>query len=437
MSEQLCADFLIEPRWLLPMTATGAVLEGHALAVAGGRIVAIGPAAELRGTIKAREYVRRENHALLPGLVNAHTRASETLLRAAVAPTTAATLRDSLRASAAGADFARDGTRVAIAEMLCAGITCFADLSAYPEEAARVVAAAQVRAAIGLPVTEDSGGAESATGQLGRAERLWDEYRADSRISLYFAPLAPQNLSDATLSRIRRVTDELDARVCVQVGGTSEITPAASEVCDATACGRGAAAPAVLPRLEALGLLRPGFAAIGLTSQDPEGLALIARHGAALIACPQASLRGGGAAIVRLEGQRSALGTDSPLATGALDLLAEARIGALLSGLPAAELLRIATLGGATVLGLQAQIGSLEVGKAADLTCIDLQGLACRCARRVEEAIVFGATRAAVSDVWSGGRAAVSAQRLLAFDSEELAQLPGHWARRLKLEAAA
>ena len=167
--------------------------------------------------------------------------------------------------------------------------------------------------------------------------------------------------------------------------------------------------------------LRPS----AVLASEREALALIARHGAGLIACPQASLRAGGAALVRLEGQRTALGTDSPAAVGALDLLAEARVAALLSGLPAAETLRLATLGGATVLGLQAQIGSLEVGKAADLVCIDLDPLACRCSRGVEAAILFGATRSDVSDVWSGGRAAVREHRLLAFDTEELKQLPG------------
>lgn len=438
MSEQLSADLLIEPRWLLPMTPAGAVLEGHALVVDAGRIVALGPAAELRARFAVREQVRREHHALLPGLVNAYTRASETLLRAAVAPGAESALRASLRASGADADFVRDGTRLAMAEMLCAGITCFADLSTHPEEAARVVAAAQLRAAIGLPVTEEPGaGAEHATAQLARAERLWDEYRSDSRISLYFAPLAVPTLSDATLTRVRRVTDELEARVCVHVGIAGGAGTPPHEVRDAAAPVRTTAAGAVLARLEALGLLRPGFAAVGVLASEREALALIARHGAGLIACPQVSLRAGGAALVRLEGQRTALGTDSPAAVGALDVLAEARVAALLSGLPAAEMLRLATLGGATVLGLQAQIGSLEVGKAADLVCIDLDPLACRCSRGVEAAILFGATRSDVSDVWSGGRAAVREHRLLAFDTEELKQLPGSWARRLKLGAAA
>ena len=77
------ADLLIEPRWLLPM-APGVVLEGHALAVGAGRILALGPAAELRARFEAREHLRRAHHALLPGLVNAHARASLTLLRAAL-----------------------------------------------------------------------------------------------------------------------------------------------------------------------------------------------------------------------------------------------------------------------------------------------------------------------------------------------------------------
>ncbi len=105
-------DLLIEPRWLLPMTPAGGVLEGYALAVDAGRICALGPATELRERFEPRAHVLRAHHALMPGLVNAHTRASCALLRAASSPTgslhgpAAAAL-----AQRAGADFARDSTR--------------------------------------------------------------------------------------------------------------------------------------------------------------------------------------------------------------------------------------------------------------------------------------------------------------------------------------
>lgn len=429
MSDRESADLLIEPRWLLPMTPAHGVLAGQAVAVDAGRIVALGPAAELRLRFAARETVLRPRHVLLPGLVNASVHAAHSLWRGllARAPGAAGPLA-ALAARSASADFVRDGTRLAMAEMLRAGITCFADLSPHPEEAARVAAAAQMRAAIGLPVTEiASPWAENATAYFARAERLWDEYRSDSRISLYFAPLAAHLLSDATLTRIRRVADELEARVALDVCG-AELHAPADQVRDGSARD-------LMARLDALGLLRPGFTAIGLAAADLE---TVARQGASSVACPRADLSCGRFPfIARLPGARSGLGTASPARTGVPDVLAEARLAALAAGLGAAEALRMATLGGATALGLQAVCGSLETGKAADLACIDVGTLECRAAQSIEDAVLHGATRAQVSDVWTGGRCAVSEGRLLAFDEEEIAALPARWAQRLKLEDAA
>jgi 5-methylthioadenosine/S-adenosylhomocysteine deaminase len=423
------ADLLIEPRWLLPMAGADAVLEGHAVAVDAGRIIALGPVAELRARFAAREHVQRLQHVLMPGLVNAHTRAHLALLRALVPYGAGQAGGGALQLEhGAGADFVRDGTRLAIAQMLRAGITCFADLSPHPEETARVTAAAQLRALVGLPIGE--GSAEHTTTQLARAERLWDEYRADARIGLFFAPYGASAPSDATLARVRRVADELEARLALPL---SAAPPGAQEV----GVRDGAALPASLvARFAALGLLRPGAAAIALSAVPAEDVQLIARHGAALIVCPQASLRAG-AGVPLIEGERTGLGSDSPAGAGSLDLLAEARTAALLGGFSAATALRLATLGGATTLGLQAQIGSLEAGKAADLTCIELDPLAQACCANLADAILFGATRAAVSDVWSGGRRAVRDHRLLAFDLDELTALPARWAARLKMGAAA
>jgi len=443
MSTRERAELLIEARWLLPIAPANTALADHAVAVSAGRIVAIGPSAALRARFEIRERVVRERHALLPGLVNAHTRACHTLLRGlpvrgprwrwlteTVAP---------VEERCVSADFVRDGTRLGIAEMLRGGITCFADLSLFPEEAARAAAAAHVRAAIGLPVSDaPTPWAEGATAHLARAERLWDEYRADSRIGLYFAPLTVHGVSEALLTRVRRVADELDARVAVHL---AELTGAAESADAGAGVQDGARTPRYerpLRQLHALGLLRPGFTAIGAGSCEGADLELLARHGAGLIACPQADLRlGARSPVASLEGNRTGLGTDSPVAAGGLDLLADARAGALHSGLAAGEVLRMATLGGATVLGLQAQIGSIEPGKAADLICIDLGALSGQPAAAIADAIVFGATRAQVSDVWTAGRLAVSGARLVVLDEEELAALPARWAQRVRMEAAA
>jgi 5-methylthioadenosine/S-adenosylhomocysteine deaminase len=433
MSTRVAADLLIEARWLLPIAPVNGVLAAHAVVVSDGRILALGPAAELRTRFAPRQELLRPRHVLLPGLVNAHASAAHTLLRGVSARAAEHAL------NAAGADFVRDGTRLAIAEMLRAGITCFADLSALPDEAARTAAAAQMRAVIGLPVADGpTPWAENATAHLAKAERLWDEYRADPRIGWYFAPLAPHFLSDATLARVRRVTDELDARIAVRLdappGYARPVRTAAAGAVEDGGTPRGARV--LLERLLALGLLRPGFSALGAGLAEAE---LLERHGASLIVCPQAQLRAGAlpAPLPLLSDNRTALGTDSAPAAGALDMLAEVRTAALMSGLGAAEALRLATLGGATVLGLGSQIGSIEPGKAADLICVELDTVACRPEAGVPEALVFAATRAAVSEVWTGGRLVVSAGQLLTFDEEELAALPGRWARQLGLEAAA
>src|SRR5215212_8738819 len=175
-------------------------------------------------------------------------------------------------------DFVRDGTQLAIAEMLRAGITAFGDVYLFPEEAARVAAAARVRAVIGLPVAEAATAwADDATAYLAKAEQLWDEYKSNPWVCLQFAPHAPYAISDATLQRVRRVADELDARVAMRLHETEV------EVQDSlTQYGRRP-----LRRLDELGLLRPGFTAVHMNRLNEEDLATAARTGIAVIACPQ------------------------------------------------------------------------------------------------------------------------------------------------------
>ncbi len=418
-------DLLIEPRWLVPLSGAATVLPGHALAVEAGRIVALGPAAQLRARLAPREHLQRPAHALLPGFISAHTRACRALL-AAVAPFgTAARSRACARVppGTESADFVRDGTRLAVAQMLRAGITCFADVSAHPEEAARIAAAAPIRACLGLPLAET----ESLTPQLERAARLWDEYRADARVSLFFAPQEPGSASDASLARVRRVADELEARVALELARA----PAPDEVRDGGA-DTALEGAALLRRLAQLGFLQPGFAAVSAGGLDAGAYELIERHGAAHISCAVAPR--GREPLRALAGERTGLGCGDPLASGALDVRAVARSAALGSGLSALAALRMATLGGATALGLHAQLGTLEEGKLADLACFKVDALAAA-SGSIPDALLFGG--ATVSDVWCAGRLAVCEERLLAFDPAELGTLAARWAQRLELGAAA
>jgi 5-methylthioadenosine/S-adenosylhomocysteine deaminase len=444
-------DLVIEARWVLPIAPVNTVLIDHAVAVSAGRIVAVAPTAEVNALFEPRERVVRGDHALLPGFVNAHTRAATTLLRGLpVYGPRQQWMRETVLPAARSCmspDFVRDGTQLAIAEMLRAGITAFADMYLFPEEAARAASGARMRAAIGLPVTDGpTAWAESATGHLAKAEQLWDEYHSNPWVSLYFAPHNAFGADDQTLARVRRVADELDARVAMYL--------APGEVHVNHTGGRSP-----LVRLQELGLLGPGFTAIHLGGLDEEELKIAADTGICVVACQQSHLRLGGgicpAARLDALGVPVGIGTDSAVSVGAMDVLAEARMAALLTSslgggsdvgnrdagnegggdrgsASALRALHMATLGGATALGMNALVGSIEVGKFADLTCIDLSALAAQpAARRPADAIVFSATRDQVTDVWTSGRAAVSDGHLLTFDEQELLALTRRWADRI------
>ena len=118
-----------------------------------------------------------------------------------------------------------------------------------------------------------------------------------------------------------------------------------------------------------------------------------------------------------------------------MDLIAEMRAAGLVGGSAALDLLRIATLGGANALGLGGLIGSIELGKAADLICVDLASSASPftspSTSSVAESLVYSATRQQVSDVWTSGRAAVSEGNLLVFDDAKMRALADQWSHRL------
>ena len=416
-------DLVIEPRWVLPIAPANTVLTDHAVAVTAGRIVALAPREQITASFEPRERVIRGDHALLPGFVNAHTRAATSLLRGLpVYGPRSQWLRETVLPVARtcmSPDFVREGTQLAMAEMLRAGITAFSDMYLFPEEAARAASAARMRAAIGLPVTDaPTVWAESATGHLAKAEQLWDEYRSHPGISLYFAPHSAFGEGDQTLARVRRVADELDARVAIYL-----------------ASGEMPGGRRPLVRLNDLGLLGPGFTAVHPGSLDEAELDIAATTGTCVVACQQSHLRlnGGLCPLSQLEARRITvgLGTDSAVSVGALDMLAEARIAALTSGSTAETVLSMATLGGAAALGMAGVVGSIEAGKAADLVCFDLSTLPCQSPRRPADAIVFGASRDHVCDVWISGRAAVSNGHLLTFDEQELGMLARRWAERI------
>jgi 5-methylthioadenosine/S-adenosylhomocysteine deaminase len=411
----VAADLRIEVRWIACMSARNALLEDHSLVVRDGRILDILPSSVAATRYSATAVLQRNSHLLMPGLVNAQTDAASLLFRGAKQQTSAID-------RVVNPDFARDGTLAAIAEMLKSGISCFCDRSYFPEETLRAANEQGMRVVVGTPVTETpTPWANSAAQSLTRSLGLRDKYKGDPLVSTAFAPRAPNTLSDETFARLVTLADELDAGILIDLHQSLDEIAACLE----------AHGMRPIERLWRLGLLTPALNALHMVHLTAADLSLMQRTGISITLCPQWDLKFGGSlpqiAAIAAAGVRLGLGSGG--AALSQDVWGDMKIVALLTS--AWDGLHAATLGGAAALGLEAEVGALEVGKWADLCCVDLSGPATQPLGDPLAQLVFGGGRDIVSDVWVAGRQLLSGGELTRLDWPDVAARSAAWPMRL------
>lgn len=431
-------DTLLHAAWIIPVEPEGAVWPAHSLAIRDGHIVAVLPQTEARLRFTAATEIHLPRQALIPGLVNAHTHGAMNLLRG---------LADDLPLMSwlgehiwpaeqrwVDAEFVTVGSRLAIAEMIKGGTTCFNDMYFFPEQTARVAADCGVRACVGMIVLDfPTRYAADADDYLAKGLALHDAWRGHPLVRTAFAPHAPYTVSDAPLRRIKMLSDELDVPIHMHVHET------AGEVADAVA--RDGRRP--LQRLDELGMLGPNFLAVHMTQLLDAEIDLLARTATHVLHCPESNLKlaSGFCPVARLlaGGVNVALGTDGAASNNDLDLLAEMRTAALLAkgvsgdaaAVPAFQALQMATLNGARALGLADEIGSLRPGKWADVVAVDLGGLDRQPLYHPLSQLVYTAHRDHVTDVWVAGRPLLRAGVLTHLDEAALIREARDWGIRI------
>jgi len=404
----------------VPVEPAGSILEAHAVAVRDGTVEAVLPAAEARQRFADYEEITLGEHVLIPGLVNAHTHAAMTLMRG---------LADDLplmrwleehvwpaEKRHVCAEFVRDGTLAACAEMLRGGVTCFNDMYFFPAVALDTALEAGMRSSHGIIVFEfPSAYAADAADYLRKGLETRDRYGDQPLASFCLAPHAPYTVSDATFRQVATLAAELDLPVHVHVHETQhEVQGSLAE---------HGVRP--LERLRRLNLVTPNLIAVHAVHLTPEEIALLARHGCSVAHCPSSNLKlaSGFAPVAKLAtaGVNIALGTDGAASNNRLDMFQEMRLAALLAkavaqdtqAMPAHDALRAATLGGAHALGLDQRIGSIAAGKAADLTAVALRGPELTPCYDPVSHLVYAAGREHVTHVWVAGVARVIEGKLL------------------------
>ncbi len=432
-------DLLIRPRWTITADADFRVLENTAVIVDEGRIQAVLPVDEATAIYQPSATIDRPDHALIPGFVNAHTHAAMTLFRGMADDLPLEQwLYDGIWPTEkrwVSAEMVRDGTELAIAEMIAGGTTCFSDQYFFPEIAAETAASMHMRAYIATPVVDftTTWAKDAAEHMQKAADLVHDPYVDHPLVATAFAPHSTYALKDESLSELRVLADQLDLRVQMHLHET------ATEV--ANSIEQYGERP--LARLKRLGLVNGSLLAVHAVHMNDDDITMMVDAGVSVAHCPRSNMKlaSGFAPVTKFldAGITVSVGTDGAASNNVLDMLSEMRSAALIakgvtgdaSAVSARKALEMATIDGARCLGLQTSIGSIEAGKWADLVCIDLNRRNSQPVYDPVSQIVYTARADQVSDTWVAGRHLLENHRLNGVDEDALLKRCDEWQRRI------
>ena len=431
-------DLLIEAGHVVPVEPHGAVLEGHAVAVRDGVIVALLPIAEARARFVAKETASRPDAVLLPGMVNAHAHNPMTLLRGVAddLPLKVWLQRHiwPIEGAVIGPAFVADGVTHAIAEMLRGGTTCVNENYFFPDVQAATYKKYGFRARVGLPVIDfPTAWAQSDDEYFDRAGEVHDQWRDDALVATAFAPHAPYTVNDANFERIRMLADQLDLPVHLHLHETAQ------EV--AQSIGQHGQRP--IARLDRIGLVNDRLIAVHMTQLTDAEIHLCAERGVSVVHCPESNLKlaSGFCPACALEraGVTLSIGTDGAASNNDLDMFGETRTAAILAkavaddaaAFDAFSALRAATLGGAKAVGFDHLVGSIAPGKQADLVLVDLSALETQPLHHVVSQLVYATGRHQVSDVWIAGQRKLRDRVLVDMDVDGIVANARQWRGRI------
>lgn len=434
-------DTLIHAKWLLPIVPKDTVLEDHCLAIHDGCIIDILASSEAASRYIAKDTFELSSHALMPGLVNAHGHSAMSLFRGIADDLPLMEwLSDHIwpaEGKWVSEDFVRDGTRLAIAEMLRNGTTCFSDMYFFPNIAAEVANEMGIRAQLCCPVLDfptiwGSGPEE----YIEKALNLAIEHADHPLVEIGLGPHAPYTVSDAPLENIRDLAREHDMPVQIHLHETQHEVDEAIEN----------TGKRPIQRLVDLRLISKDIPlqCVHMTALNDEDIASLKDSAAHVIHCPESNLKlaSGFCETEKLlqAGINVALGTDGAASNNDLDMLGETRTAALIAK-PIAQnaaavnshtALEMATINGAKALGIADITGSLEVGKAADVIAINLDSLNSQPSYDPISDIVYSVASNQVSHNWIAGSLQLKDGELINIDRRKLIQMAQEWAKKIQ-----
>ncbi len=430
---------IVDAKWIAPAVPEGLVLEGHSLVIEDDLIKDLLPSSDARARYPEGQTVSLPDHLLTPGFVNVHGHAAMTLLRGYADDRE---LMDWLNnhiwpveGQLADADFVYDGTSLAVAEMISSGTTCAADTYFFPESSAKAFLDNHFRGQIAIPVIQfPNAWADSETTHLSKGIAFHNSVRHQPLITTAFAPHAPYTVTDQGFEQILMYANELELPIHLHLHETAD------EVNDAV--NENGKRP--FERMHELGVIASNLQAVHMTQMTESEIATAAQAGIGIAHCPESNMKlaSGTCPVPELlrAGVTVGLGTDGAASNNNLDMIEEARSAALqaklttrnATALNAGQMLSMMTINGAKLLGLDDQIGSLEMGKAADVTAIDLSPLRSQPVHNPISQLIYTASGTQVTHTWIAGKLLLRDGQLTTFDTDRLTGRISYWQERMK-----
>lgn len=422
------ADLVVSAAKVVTMDAAGRILDRGAVAVRAGRIVAVGPKAEIDRRFRPRRRLDRPDALLAPGLVNAHTHAPMSLLRGIADDVPLQTWLERFifpaEAHNVNEEFVRAGTRLAVLEMMLGGITTYADMYYFEHAVAEETRRAGMRAVlgqtvIGFPAPDYKTPQEALAG----TERFLQAWRGDALITPAVAPHAIYTTDASILKACRALADRYGVPVHTHVSETKKENEDAARAHGMTPTRY----------LDSLGFFAGRTILAHMVWAVADDLKLLEGRPAGIVHCPSSNTKlASGVPDYRAwlaSRVPVGLGTDGPAGSNndfnlfeEMDLASKlAKVSTLDPTLLSAEkAFRMATIEGAKVLGMAQKTGSIEPGKQADLITVSLAGPHAWPQHDVYSMLVYSLKAADVRDVVIGGRVTVLDRRPLTLDAAQV-----------------
>ncbi len=435
-------DQFIHAKWILTSGEQNQSLEQHTLVIHNGLIKDILPHAEAKMRYSAKSTEHYDHHAVIPGLINAHTHIAMNYFRGLADDLALMNWLNNYIWPAekkwVSHEFVRDASLFAMAEMIRSGTTCFNDMYFFLQATAQAAEISGMRANIGMTVIEfPTNWAASTDDYFTKGLEFFAEYKNHPLIKTTLAPHAPYTVSDSSMLRIQEIAEQHRLKINLHLHETADEVEQSLKQYNKRP----------IHRLHDLGLISPHLIAIHMTQINDEDLKYLQQGKPSVVHCPESNMKlaSGVCPVEKLQstGITVALGTDGAASNNDLNMLGEMRSAAFLAklstrnpeSLSAEKAFQMATIQGAKALGMDHVIGSLAAGKAADFVAIDLETIETLPLYQPISQLVYAAARQQVTDVWVAGKQLMRNRQLLTLDEKELISKANAWAAKIKPHA--